>query len=125
MKQFNQEHTDGRNSKGVLPNTLTASNIQVVSIAGDDTFGSYCSSIANKPGHSKCYNSVSETYLILIPYKMSVHKATTYDSIKFAVKASKKAEWKMDEHEKQYDRHESLNIEEPAEVSVKVGSENL
>ena len=98
LLQVNQEHTDGRNSGGVLP-LMTTADIQVVSIAGEDEFGFYCRVIPDKPKHSQCDNSVDENYLILLLYKMSVHKATTYDSIKFMIKLASKAEWKMNENE--------------------------
>lgn len=65
LLQVNQEYTDGRNSGGVLPLTLTTVNIQVVSIIGEDQFGFYCRAIADKPKHSQCDNSVDENYLIL------------------------------------------------------------
>jgi len=41
-----------------------------------------------------------------------------YDSIKFVIKAAKSADWKMDEQQKEYDRHESIKVEKPTEVSV-------
>lgn len=124
LLQVNQEHTDGRNSGGVLP-LMTTADIQVVSIQGEDQFGFYCRAIPSKPQHSQCDNGVDENYLVLIPYKMSVHKAKTYDSIKFIIKVVKKAEWKMNENEKESDRHESIKIEEPVEAFLKVGSEKL
>lgn len=121
--KFNQEQTDGRNSSGVLPKTLTYTNIQVISIGGENQFGSYCTVIPAKPGNTKCTNGVSETFLI--PYKMGVHKAVEYDSMKFVIKATKSADWKMDEHEKEYDRHELTKIEDPTEVSVQAVSRTV
>jgi hypothetical protein len=125
LAKFNQEHVDGRNSAGVLPKTLSSTNIQVIPILGEDTFGRYCDKIATKPQHLLCHTTVNETYLVVIPYKMSVHKAATYDSLKFVVKSIKRVEWKVDSQEKEYDRHESIKIDEPIEASLKAGSEQL
>lgn len=121
LESLNQ--ADGRNPSGIFPTTLKASDIQVVSIAGENQFGRYCSQINGKPGHSSCQNGVSETYLILVPYKMGVRKAVEYNSIQFIIKASKNAEWKIDQREKEYDRQESLKIDEPVEVSVQPSSD--
>jgi hypothetical protein len=115
---FNQDHTDGRNSNGVIPKTLGAGNIKIIPISGEDQFGRYCSQISNKPGHSLCSNGLTETYLILIPYKMGVHKAVGYDTIQFIVSAEKKAEWKMDAKDKEYDRKETIKVNEPTSISV-------
>ncbi len=125
LTKFNQEQTDGRNSSGVLPKTLTSTNIQVISIGGENQFGSYCTVIPAKPGNTKCTNGVSETFLILIPYKMGVHKAVEYDSMKFVIKATKSADWKMDEQQKEYDRHELIKVEDPTEVSVQAVSRTV
>ncbi len=115
---FNQEHTDGRNSNGVIPKTLGVGNIKIVPISGEDQFGRYCSQISNKPGHSQCSNGLSESYLILIPYKMGVHKAVEHDTIQFIVNAEKKAEWKLDTKDKEYDRQETITVNEPTSISV-------
>ncbi len=123
LVQLNQEKIDGRNTNGVLPKTLTSNNIQVISISGEDQFGRYCHGIANKPDNFECENGVSETYLVLITYKFGVHKATEYESFKFAVKAEKTVTWKIDTQEKEYDRHESIKIEEPVEAVVQAGAE--
>ncbi|MBA3921395.1 MAG: hypothetical protein H0X31_06735 [Nostocaceae cyanobacterium] len=125
LTKFNQEQADGRNSSGVLPKTLTYTNIQVISIGGENQFGSYCTAIPAKPENTKCTNGVSETFLILIPYKMGVHKAVEYDSMKFIVKVAKSADWKMDEQQKEYDRHESVKVEDPTEVSVQAVSRTV
>jgi hypothetical protein len=124
LEEFNQEHTDGRNPKGVLPKTFTANDIKVVSITGENQFGRYCSNIPNKPGHLQCSNGVSETYFILIPYKMGVRKAVEYDSVQFIVEAKKDAVWKMDSQEKEYDRRETIKIGEPIQAAVKAVADN-
>jgi len=124
LDKFNQEHTDGRNPKGVLPKVLTTNDIRVLSINGENQFGSYCSAIPAKPGHAQCSNGVSETYLIVIPYKMGVHKATGYDSIQFIVESRKNINWKIDTQEKQYDRRESIKIDEPMQATVKPVADN-
>lgn len=116
LVELNQ--ADGRNSNGIFPKTLTVKDIQIVTIDGEDQFGSYCSTIQGKPGHSKCSNGVSETYLILIPSKMGVHKAVEYTRFLFIVKASKKVEWKMNEKEKEYDRKELIQIGEPIQIET-------
>jgi hypothetical protein len=116
LVELNQ--VDGRNSNGIFPKTLTAKDIQIVTIDGEDQFGSYCSTIQGKPGHTKCSNGVSETYLILIPSKMGVHKAVEYSRFLFIVKASKKVEWKMNEKEKEYDRQELIKIDEPIQIET-------
>jgi hypothetical protein len=121
--KLNQEYIDGRNENGVIPKTLIASNLQLISITGENRFGSYCNAIAEKPGHFQCDQAVSETYLILIPYKLAVHKAIGHQSFKFAVKAVKTTEWKRDEADKEYDRRESIKLEEPVEAYVQIGSE--
>lgn len=41
------------------------------------------------------------------------------------IKVASKADWEMNENEKEYDRRESIKIEEPAEAFLKVGSEKL
>ncbi len=116
LVELNQ--VDGKNSNGLFPKILTAKNIQIVTIDGQDQFGSYCSVIQGNPGQSKCSNGISETYLILIPSRMSVHKAVVYRNFLFTVKASKDVEWKMDEKGKQYDRKELIKIGDPMEISI-------
>jgi hypothetical protein len=110
---------DGRNSNGIFPTTLTDQNIRIVPIGGEDEFVRDCNGIQAKPEHRKCSNGFFETYLILIPSKMGVHKAVEYEHFQFIVKASKKVEWKINENEKEYDRHESITIEEPTQISIK------
>lgn len=113
---------DGRNGDGIFPKTLRASDIQVVSITGENGYGRYCSQIKGQPDHYDCATGVSEAYLILVPSKMLVHKAVEYNSIQFFINASKDVEFKIDQlntnQEKEYDRHESIKIGEPVQVCV-------
>ncbi|NJL63561.1 MAG: hypothetical protein HC903_19165 [Methylacidiphilales bacterium] len=110
--------TDGRNSNGIFPKTLTIKDIQAILITGQDQFGSYCSALPGKATHFQCSNGVSETYLILIPSKIGVHKAVEYQKFQFIVEASKKVDWKKDEKDKEYDRKESIKISEPIQISI-------
>lgn len=116
LVELNQ--ADGRNSNGIFPKTLTAKNIQIVTIDGQDQFGFYCSIIEGNPKHSECSNGVSETYLIMIPSKMYVHKAVVYNRFLFIVKASKSVKWKLNEKEKEYDRKELIQIDEPIQIET-------
>ncbi len=116
LVELNQ--ADGRNSNGIFPKILTVKNIQIVTIGGTDQFGTYCSMMQNKPEHLQCSNEISETYLILIPSKMGVHKAVEYQKFQFLVQASKKFNWKKDEKEKEYDRQESITISEPKQIYI-------
>lgn len=122
IQKVNQDHTDGRNQLGVLPKTITANNIQVLPVSGENQFGSYCTN-TDKPEQSKCESKISETYLITIVYKMGVHKATEYNSLNFLAEVAKKVEWKQDANGKQYDRKEFINTNQPAPANlVKTGN---
>jgi hypothetical protein len=109
-------YADGRNSKGVFPTSLTVEDIQVVMIYGQDQFGRYCSRIKSKPEHQKCSTEITETYLILIPSKMGVHKAVTYRPFLFTVEVSRKVTWYMNEKMQEYHYSESIEINEPNQV---------
>lgn len=115
-------YRDGRNGDGIFPRPLKASDLQVVSITGENEYGWYCSRIEGQPGDRDCATKVSEAYLILVPSKQSVHKAVVYNSIQFFINASKLVEWKIYQigtnQEKEYDRHESIEIGEPVQVCV-------
>ena len=109
---------DGRNIDGIFPKILTAKDIQIVSIDGENLFGSYCSGLDSKPGHFKCAKGVYETYLILIPYKMGVHKATIYGKFIFMLKASRNIKWNIDNQEKEYNYQESIEISDPTPIPI-------
>jgi hypothetical protein len=123
LLQLNQETIDGRNQQGVIPKTLTVTDLQVILIDGEDQFGAYCQQIPNKPDHRQCENGVTETYLMQIPYRYRVHKATSYPSFKFVVKAEKNSAWKVDDKEKEYDRSESITVSPPVDAIIQAGSE--
>ncbi len=117
---------DGRNANGIFPKILTKKDIKIVEIDGQDQFGSYCSSIQGKSKYYKCSRGVSENYLILIPSKTGVHKATEYQQFLFVVKASKNIEWKKNENDKESDRKESIEIGDPILVPLeKLVPENI
>ncbi len=121
LVELNKQATDGRNLNGVFPKTLTENNIQVIFIDGEDQYGRYCHVIPEKPEHLRCENSASASYLILVPYKTQVHKATEYESLLFTVQAKKTSKWKVDNKEQEYDRHDSIQVEEPVAISIKTG----
>jgi hypothetical protein len=116
LVELNQ--ADGRNINGIFPKTLTTKDIQIVSIDGEDQFGGYCSGIESKPEHFVCRQRVTETYLILIPSKMGVHKATDYQRFLFIVNLSKNIEWKRDANDRKYSYKESIEIAEPTQVPL-------
>jgi hypothetical protein len=114
LRKINE--VDGRNPKGIFPKILTDKDIQVVMIGGQNQFGRYCSRIESKPGHLRCSKGIAETYLILIPAKIGVHKAVIYQPFLFTVKTSKEIVWYMNEDMKEYNYTESIEIDEPNQV---------
>jgi hypothetical protein len=116
LVELNQK--DGRNPNGIFPKTLTTKDLQIVSIDGEDQFGSYCSQIEGKLERVKCTQEATETYLILISTKMGVRKATEYQPLIFVVKASKNIEWQRDEKDRESARRESIVIGEPRSISI-------
>ncbi len=118
QKLVDLNQADGRNVNGIFPKTLAAKDIQVMSIDGENQFGSYCSGITNKPNHFKCASGVTETYLISILAKMGVRKATSYPSFLFVVTASKNMEWNRDDKDRQYNYKESIKISEPVQIPI-------
>jgi hypothetical protein len=118
-------NVNGRNPNGIFPKTLTSKDIQVVMIGGQNQFGRYCSRIESKPEHLRCSNGITETYLILIPTKIGVHKAVIYRPFLFTVTTSKKIVWYMNENMKEYNYTESIEIDEPNQVFVNEQGLNL
>lgn len=120
LESFNSRYRT--NVNGIFSKTLKASDIQVVSITGENGYGRYCSHIKGQPSDRHCATEVSEAYLILVPGRWHVHKAVIYNSIQFFINASKLVEWKIHQidtnPENEYDRHESIEIGEPVQVCV-------
>jgi hypothetical protein len=114
LKELNE--SDGRNHKGIFPEVLTARDIQVIMIKGQNQYGSYFSRIKSKPDHLKYSKNITETYLILIPSKMGVHKAMIYSPFLFVLKTSKITEWNMDNNGEKYGYTELIKIDEPIQV---------
>jgi|GEM_PF-2214907 len=118
LENLNQENTDGRNEHGIFPKILRESDIKIILINGEDDYGRYCYAITGKPGHLRCENGVSATYLIILPYIIQVHKATEYQSLIFTISAAKSSQSKLDENEREYDRRDSIKIDEPLEAPL-------
>ncbi|QDK46696.1 hypothetical protein DOM22_16810 [Bdellovibrio sp. ZAP7] len=70
---------DGRNHNGNINLPLSPKDIQITLIDGEDQFGFYCD-------ERECSNGKHGVFLVAIASQMGVHKAVSFDTVKFLVR---------------------------------------
>ncbi|QLY24885.1 hypothetical protein [Bdellovibrio sp. KM01] len=73
------DYVDGRNANGTINLPLSPKDIRITLIDGEDQFGVYCD-------EGFCSNGKYGIFFVTIASQMGVHKAASFDSVKFLVR---------------------------------------